>query len=56
MLVLAFDTATDVATCALVDDGRVLGERTSLARTLLEDVDALLLKLRLCRPISTRSS
>ena len=42
-LVLAFDTATDVATSALVDDGRVLGERKSLARTLLEDVDALLL-------------
>ena len=42
MLILAFDTATDVATSALVDDGEVLGERTSLARTLLEDVDALL--------------
>lgn len=42
MLVLAFDTATDVATCALVDDGEVLGERTSLARTVLEDADALL--------------
>lgn len=41
MLVLAFDTATDVATSALVHDGRVLGERTSVARTLLEDVDAL---------------
>ena len=42
MLLLAFDTATDVATSALVDDGRVLGERISVARTLLEDVDALL--------------
>jgi tRNA threonylcarbamoyladenosine biosynthesis protein TsaB len=42
MLVLAFDTATDVATSALVDDGRVLGERTSLPRTLLKDVDSLL--------------
>jgi tRNA threonylcarbamoyl adenosine modification protein YeaZ len=41
MLVLAFDTATDVATSALVDDGEVLGERTSLPKTLLEDVDAL---------------
>ena len=41
MLVLAFDTATDVATSALVSDGEVLGERTSLASTLLEDVDAL---------------
>ena len=39
---LAFDTATDVATSALVDDGEVLAERASLARTLLEDVDALL--------------
>ena len=27
MLILAFDTATDVATSALVDDGEVLGER-----------------------------
>ena len=32
MLLLAFDTATDVATSALVDDGRVLGERTSVPR------------------------
>ena len=39
---LAFDTATDVATSALVDDGEVLGERASRAVTLLEDVDALL--------------
>ncbi len=39
---LAFDTATDVATSALVDDGEVLAERASCARTLLEDVDALL--------------
>src|SRR5206468_10062782 len=38
----AFDTATDVATSALVDDGEVLGERASRAQTLLEDVDALL--------------
>jgi len=42
VLTLAFDTATEVATSALVDDGEVLGERTSNARTLLEDVDALL--------------
>ena len=42
MLTLAFDTATDVATSALVDDGEVLAERTSRAQTLLEDVDALL--------------
>jgi tRNA threonylcarbamoyladenosine biosynthesis protein TsaB len=42
MLILAFDTATDVATSALVSDGEVLGERSSRASTLLEDVDALL--------------
>ena len=42
MLILAFDTATDVATSALVSDGEVLGERSSRAVTLLEDVDALL--------------
>jgi tRNA threonylcarbamoyladenosine biosynthesis protein TsaB len=47
VLTLAFDTATAVATSALVDtgsDGRceVLGERCSRAQTLLEDVDALL--------------
>lgn len=41
-LVLAFDTATDRACSALVDDGEVLGERVSRAATLLEDVDALL--------------
>ena len=42
MLTLAFDTANEVATSALVDDGEVLGERVSRAQTLLEDVDALL--------------
>jgi tRNA threonylcarbamoyl adenosine modification protein YeaZ len=42
VLTLAFDTATEVATSALVDDGEVLGERMSRAQTLLEDVDALL--------------
>ncbi len=42
MLILAFDTATDVATSALVWDGEVLGELRSRAVTLLEDVDALL--------------
>lgn len=42
MLILAFDTATDRATSALVGDGEVLGERTSRASTLLADVDALL--------------
>lgn len=42
MLTLAFDTATERATSALVDDGEVLGERVSRASTLLADVDALL--------------
>ncbi len=42
MLILAFDTATEVATSALVLDGEVLGERVSAPGTLLEDVDALL--------------
>jgi tRNA threonylcarbamoyladenosine biosynthesis protein TsaB len=42
MLTLAFDTATEVATSALVDGSEVLGERVSNARRLLEDVDALL--------------
>jgi tRNA threonylcarbamoyladenosine biosynthesis protein TsaB len=47
VLTLAFDTATAVATSALVDTGsnghfEVLGERCSRAQTLLEDVDALL--------------
>jgi tRNA threonylcarbamoyladenosine biosynthesis protein TsaB len=40
-LILAFDTATDRATSALVDDGELLGERVSRASTLLADVDAL---------------
>ena len=42
MLILAFDTATEVATSALVDDGDVVGERASVPRTVLEDVDSLL--------------
>ena len=42
MLTLAFDTATGVATSALLDGNEVLGERASRAQTLLEDVDALL--------------
>jgi tRNA threonylcarbamoyladenosine biosynthesis protein TsaB len=42
VLILAFDTATDRATSALVADGEVLGERVSRASTLLEAVDALL--------------
>jgi tRNA threonylcarbamoyladenosine biosynthesis protein TsaB len=41
--VLAFDTATTVATIALVGDSEsVLGERTSRAVELLEDADELL--------------
>ncbi|HEY7705888.1 MAG TPA: tRNA (adenosine(37)-N6)-threonylcarbamoyltransferase complex dimerization subunit type 1 TsaB [Gaiellaceae bacterium] len=42
MLTLAFDTATDRATSALVWDGEVLGELTSRPATVLEDLDALL--------------
>jgi tRNA threonylcarbamoyladenosine biosynthesis protein TsaB len=42
VLVLAFDTATDVATAALVWDGEVLGEGASRPATVLEDVDAVL--------------
>jgi tRNA threonylcarbamoyladenosine biosynthesis protein TsaB len=42
VLTLAFDTATGVATSALVDGDELLGERASRAQTLLEDVDALL--------------
>ena len=40
-LILAFDTATEHATSALLDDGEVLGERVSRTATLLADVDAL---------------
>jgi tRNA threonylcarbamoyladenosine biosynthesis protein TsaB len=42
VLTLAFDTATDVATSALVWDGEVLGELRSRPVSVLEDVDALL--------------
>jgi tRNA threonylcarbamoyladenosine biosynthesis protein TsaB len=42
MLTLAFDTATAVATVALVRDGDVLGERTSTAARVLADADELL--------------
>jgi tRNA threonylcarbamoyladenosine biosynthesis protein TsaB len=42
MLILAFDTATDVATSALVWDDEVLGELTSRPVSVLEDLDALL--------------
>src|SRR6187397_3040046 len=42
VLTLAFDTATDVATVALVRDGEVLGERRSRAVSVLADADELL--------------
>ena len=42
MLTLAFDTATSVATAALVRDGEVLGERVSRAVRVLEGADELL--------------
>lgn len=42
MLILAFDTATDVTTTALVSDGEVLGERVSRAARVLAEADALL--------------
>ena len=41
-MILAFDTATDVATSALVRDGEVLGERASRAVRILDDIDGLL--------------
>jgi tRNA threonylcarbamoyladenosine biosynthesis protein TsaB len=49
VLVLAFDTATDVATSALVHDEAVLGERTSRPVRILEDVEALLQENKLER-------
>jgi tRNA threonylcarbamoyladenosine biosynthesis protein TsaB len=42
VLVLAFDTATDVASTALVRDGRPLGERRSRAVGVLADAHELL--------------
>ena len=42
MLTLAFDTATSVATSALVREGKVLGERSSRALTMLADAQELL--------------
>ena len=44
MLILAFDTATDVATIALVRDGEVVGERLSRAVKILDDADALIVE------------
>jgi tRNA threonylcarbamoyladenosine biosynthesis protein TsaB len=42
VLTLAFDTATSLATVALVRDRTVLGERVSRAVAVLEDADELL--------------
>ena len=42
MLILAFDTATDVATSAIVADGETLAERVSRPQRLLADVDAMM--------------
>jgi tRNA threonylcarbamoyladenosine biosynthesis protein TsaB len=42
MLILAFDTATVVATSAIVRDGETLAERVSTPVRVLEDVDELL--------------
>ena len=42
MLTLAFDTATSVATSALVRDGEVVGERGSRAVRVLADAEELL--------------
>jgi tRNA threonylcarbamoyladenosine biosynthesis protein TsaB len=42
VLILAFDTATSIATSALVRETTVLGERTTTPVRVLEDVDVLL--------------
>ena len=42
MLILAFDTATDVATSALVRNGDIVGERASRPVRVLEDAQALI--------------
>jgi tRNA threonylcarbamoyladenosine biosynthesis protein TsaB len=47
MLILGFDTATAVATSALVRDGEVVGERASIASRVLADADELLRDARL---------
>jgi tRNA threonylcarbamoyl adenosine modification protein YeaZ len=47
VLILAFDTATDTATVALVRDADVLGERVSRAVRILEDVGAVLTQAEL---------
>jgi tRNA threonylcarbamoyladenosine biosynthesis protein TsaB len=47
VILLSFDTATDVATCALTRDGKVLGERRSRPVKVLEDANRLLAEARL---------
>jgi tRNA threonylcarbamoyladenosine biosynthesis protein TsaB len=42
MLILAFDTATDRATCALVSDGETVAESVTQPVALLVDIDAAL--------------
>jgi len=42
VLILAFDTATNAATSALVRNGETLAERVSIPARVLEDVDLLL--------------
>jgi tRNA threonylcarbamoyladenosine biosynthesis protein TsaB len=42
VLILAFDTATSVATSALIEDGTTLGERTGPPGRMLDDVNELL--------------
>ena len=49
MLTLAFDTATGVATSALVRDGNLLGERAGRAVEVLADADELL-RAAACTP------
>lgn len=53
MLILGFDTATNVATSALVEDGKTLGERVGLPGRLLEDVNELLVNIG-ARPTELR--
>jgi tRNA threonylcarbamoyladenosine biosynthesis protein TsaB len=50
VLILAFDTATDVATVALVRDGEMLGERISGAVRVLADAEELFEEARVERP------
>jgi tRNA threonylcarbamoyladenosine biosynthesis protein TsaB len=42
VLILALDTATSVATCAVVRDGEVLGERVTRAASVLAAADEIL--------------